>query len=286
MPGIDVERLDGLLRLSEEFESIESLWNDVKRVIYDLSDGRKCLGYRPNGCTTYFSKNFTEKDNERVQNWSKSNQIELYNTRCFKTVSNGDDDGGGGAKEKILYEIRLAGNGNGEIIKEDVNDDTDGCHVYRLIRGDYDRLMSRCAKYLRDAQSYVSNDLESEMLDCYVKSFEDCSLDMHKEGSRCWIKDKGPTVETYIGFIETYRDPAGVRGEFESFVAIVNREMTAKFTRLVDNAQKYLKLLPWTKDYEKDTFLKPDFTSLDVVAFAGSGIPAGINIPNCKSLNL
>lgn len=67
------------------------------------------------------------------------------------------------------------------------------------------------------------------------------------------------------------------------FAATVNLDRTRAFGALVDSAASMIPKLPWSKEFEKDKFLSPDFTSLEVLTFAGSGIPAGINIV-CTSL--
>ncbi len=61
-------------------------------------------------------------------------------------------------------------------------------------------------------------------------------------------------METNIGFIETYADPLAQRGEWEGFVAVVDKESTKKFEALVNVAPEFISKLPWTKEFEKDKF--------------------------------
>ncbi|XP_054265816.1 dipeptidyl peptidase 3 isoform X2 [Macrosteles quadrilineatus] len=274
IPGLSLEKLEEVMKVSEAYSKqpklFQDLWDRCKSSIYSLDDRDKSLGFWDKGVTTYFSSNCTIEDSKIVNAYLKTINMEAYNCRTFKTSEDG----------KTVYEIRLASVLTGRDPSfMPAETEFQGC-VFRVTRGDYSPLLKKVTEHLSSAKEYAANCTERHMLEEYIKSFTTGSLDAHKDGSRHWIKDKGPIIETYIGFIETYRDPAGQRGEFEGFVAMVNKEMSKKFVSLLESAPTFLKKLPWPSEFEKDTFLKPDFTSLDVLTFSGSGIPAGINIPN------
>lgn len=83
-----------------------------------------------------------------------------------------------------------------------------------------------------------------------------------------------------IGFIETYADPLGARGEWEGVVALTDKDASVKYNKLIEIAPELITKLPWSKEFERDVFSRPDFTSVDVLTFASSDVPIGFNLPN------
>lgn len=149
-----------------------------------------------------------------------------------------------------------------------------------LVGGDHAPSLLKVNQALKEAAKYAEDENRANMLGDYERSFGGGDVGDHKEGSRRWVRDVGPVVENYIGFIESYVDPYGARAEWEGFVAIVNKEQSKKFNTLVSLATDILPTLPWGSSFEVDTFQRPDFTALEILSFATGGIPAGINIPN------
>ena len=153
-----------------------------------------------------------------------------------------------------------------------------------FIFGDHSNELARIVSYLRKAIPHVSNALQLAMLQDYIKYFETGDGEYHKDSQRKWVKDSCPMVECNCGFIESYRDPSGVLGEFQSIVALQNKKRTKSFQDLVQHASEFIATLPWSKEFENDSFKAPDFTALEVLTFTGSGIPVGINIPNYSDI--
>ena len=85
----------------------------------------------------------------------------------------------------------------------------------KLVFGDYIEELAKIALHIKKAGLNSANETQKKMMDEYAKSFGTGSLNAFKESQKLWVKDIGPMVESNIGFIESYRDPAGVRSEWE-----------------------------------------------------------------------
>ncbi|KAM0814514.1 putative Peptidase family M49 [Seiridium cardinale] len=237
------------------------------------------LGYPEQGhLTTYYpdSSSITKDEIDAVSAWMEKKGLLPENTRLAKTSSDNFEILIASANSSVPSE----GGDIGKEVSFSVKEGHLAGKTIKLVYGDYTKEMAAITENIKKAAENGANETQKNMYNAYAKSFETGSLLAFKDSQRYWIRDKGPAVESNIGFIETYRDPAGVRGEWEGFAAVVNLERTKAFGNLVTAAPELIPKLPWNKDFEKDKFLAPDFTSLEVLTFAGSGIPAGINIPN------
>ncbi|EEP80786.1 hypothetical protein UREG_05628 [Uncinocarpus reesii 1704] len=227
--------------------------------------------------TTYYpdSPTITKEEITLVGDFLEKKKLLLENTRLRKTKNGDFELLIASAQKNPAGSDRDVGDVNGWPLDGKLQ----GKHL-SLIYGDYAEQMAKIEESSKQASLDAANEIQKKMYDEYAKSFRTGSLEAFKESQRFWIKDKGPMVESDLGFVETYRDPHGVRGEWEGFAAMVNQDRTKAFGKLVAKAESFIPKLPWGKDFEKDKFHSPDFTSLEVLTFAGSGIPAGINIPN------
>ncbi|KAF3186980.1 hypothetical protein TWF106_009467 [Orbilia oligospora] len=244
------------------------LWEGIKEQVYKISpEGITLLGYPPDHMSAYYpdSPAITQADIEACGETFVKNGVLVEHTR-LKQLDDGSFD--------MLVASEKVGEGS-------VYETKDGRKI-RTVYGDHSKEMKVMADELDGAKKAALNDTQEKMMEEYVKSFREGSLEAHKESQRYWIKDIGPTIETNIGFIETYRDPAGTKAYFEGWVAVVNKERTKVFGKLVERAGDFIPKLPWSKDFEKDKFQKPDFTSLE----GNDGIPAGINIPNYDDIRM
>ena len=135
--------------------------------------------------------------------------------------------------------------------------------IYEMFVEDTDNVF----RSLKNALKYVGNQKQAEVLSHYIQSFETGNLAAFRESQKSWVKDLSPSIDNILGFVEPYRDPHGIRAEWEGIVCVADSTETKKMEAFVQNAAKFSKLLPWASadndgkgPFEKASLEIPGFT--------------------------
>ncbi|KAI9006395.1 peptidase family M49-domain-containing protein [Hyaloraphidium curvatum] len=265
VPRLSVDDFGAIVAASKS-DAANELFAKLKDAIYAVGakETQLHLGFPDEGhVSNFYDPRITKEDIEAVQKALEANDISALNTRLFL------DEAGN-------YQLRIAS----AEVQPSREIKTAGGRTIKLVYGDHQRELEASMKHLAEAVAYAANETQATMLRQYVEYFKTGDVKLFDESQKSWVKDQGPTVESNASFIETYRDPAGIRAEWEGFVAVVNKERSRVFAEMVKRAPHFLSLLPWGPEFEKEKFNPPDFTALEVISFATGGVPAGINIPN------
>lgn len=178
VPNLDTDQFDVIIKSSRAFKTqadiVSNLWNKCKEPIFYLNDRTKSLGLGDKGITTYFSDNCTSEDSDRVNEWLKLKKLDAYICRTFKTEVNG----------RTTYDIKLASVEQGESDGITIPAEEYKGNTFVVTRGDYSRLLALVNSNLAIAKKYAANNNQIQMIDQYIKSFAEGSLEAHKEGSR------------------------------------------------------------------------------------------------------
>ncbi|KAL5490401.1 hypothetical protein ACEPAI_5234 [Sanghuangporus weigelae] len=263
IPRISEDKFGNVVKNSSNANEAGPLWETLKEYIYATEpESSLTIGKRADGHVSnyYLGEPITNEEVLAIQAAAEKEGIDVLNTRVEKVNPN-----------KFILHVASVDSQSHAVKANNLE------FSLEVRYGDFATALQKSVDNLKEAKKYAANKHQEEMLDGYIESFKTGSIEAHKAASRSWVKDVGPVVESYIGFVETYVDPYGARAEWEGFTAIVNKQMSAKYEKLVDRAPELIKTLPWGPDFEVDVFRKPDFTALEVVNFATGGIPAGIN---------
>ncbi|KAF9773459.1 hypothetical protein IL306_008715 [Fusarium sp. DS 682] len=185
-----------------------------------------------------------------------------------------------------VRKVNIAGKPTFEILQASVatsvvSDALDGGGLEATIcvkRGDHATEMSNICAALTEAAKYASNPTQASLLSEYIESFTTGSLEAYRKSQKTWVTDISPRVENILGFVEPYRDPYGVRAEWEGAVCISDPDETSKLKELVDSSTKFIRMLPWAVPgdndgkgpFEANRFQAPDFTIVhEVKSFRG-----------------
>lgn len=167
---------------------------------------------------------------------------------------------------------RVTKDANGNIIEQ----------TYK-VGGLYSPAIEKIVSLLKKASTYAENPAQKAVIDKLIEYYNSGCLKTFDEYSILWVGDTDSRVDFINGFIESYDDPLGMTGNFESIVNFKNLEASHRTEIISGNAPWFEANSPVDPRFRKDEVKGITAKVITAAILAGDAYPStpiGINLPN------
>lgn len=170
---------------------------------------------------------------------------------------------------------------NAKVIKVDGNVQEE---VYHL-NGLYGKAIAEIIYWLTKAKEVAENESQRNYITTLIDYYVTGDLRKFDEYSIAWVKDLASEVDFVNGFIESYGDPLGMTGSWESYVNYKNQKASQRTQIISDNAQWFEDNSPVDARFRKPVVKGVSAKVITAAMLGGDAFPAtaiGINLPNAN----
>jgi dipeptidyl-peptidase III len=152
-----------------------------------------------------------------------------------------------------------------------------------MVGGMYTKSIEKIVFWLEKALNVTENNEQKLALERLIKFYKTGDLKDFDQYNIAWVKDINSDVDVVNGFIETYEDPLGFKGSFESVVSVKDIEASKRIAAIGAQAQWFEDNSPLLPEHKKKDVKGISAKVINVVVESGDGAPStpiGINLPN------
>lgn len=165
--------------------------------------------------------------------------------------------------------------------------DADGtiCEQVYKVGGYYSDAIEKIVADLEKALPFAENQQQKAVIEELVKFYRTGSLKTFDDYSILWAEDTDSQVDFINGFIESYGDPLGMTGSWESIVNFRDEKSSARTRTLASSAQWFEDHSPVDPKFRKPEVKGVSAKVINAAILAGDAYPAtpiGINLPNAN----
>lgn len=151
------------------------------------------------------------------------------------------------------------------------------------LNGLYGPAIARILYWLGKAKDVAENDRQKAHITALMDYYITGDLKKFDEYSILWAEDTASDVDFVNGFIESYGDPLGMTGAWESYVNFRNNVSSKRTQTISENAQWFEDNSPSDKRFKKEKVKGVSAKVINAAMLAGDAFPStaiGINLPN------